>query len=61
MSRNQRMYYYTILGAAGGLVGWRLAETVGFVERPGTLPGGVPGVYFSDVLLGAALGLSIGL
>lgn len=60
MTRNLRMYYYTILGALGGLVGWRLTQTIGFLDRPGGLLGQVPGVYFSDVPLGGALGLSIG-
>ena len=61
MSRNLRMYYYTILGALGGLVGWRLTETVGFLNRPGEFLSSVPGVYFSDIVLGGALGLCIGL
>ena len=52
MSRNARMYYYTILGAIGGLVGWRLTESVGFLVRPN--------VYLSDLALGAVVGLSIG-
>jgi hypothetical protein len=52
MSRNLRMYYYTILGAMGGLVAWRLADLVGFRDRPS--------VYVSDILLGATVGLSIG-
>jgi hypothetical protein len=52
MSRNARMYYYTILGAIGGLIGWRLTESVGFLVRPN--------VYLSDLVLGAVVGLSIG-
>lgn len=60
MSRNLRMYYYTILGAIGGLIAWRLTETIGFLDRPGVLLSDVPGVYFSDLLLGGAVGFSIG-
>lgn len=60
MSRNLRLYYYTILGALGGLVGWRLTQTIGFLDRPSGLLEEVPGIYFSDLLLGGALGLSIG-
>lgn len=52
MSRNFRLYYYTILGALGGLVGWRVTESVGFLDQPS--------VYVSDLLLGALTGLCIG-
>src|SRR5574341_1250876 len=52
MSRNLRIYYYTILGAMGGLLGWQLTDFVGFLK-------GMP-VYLSDVVIGGLLGLSIG-
>lgn len=54
------MYYYSILGAMGGLVGWRLTQAIGFLGHPSGFLDEVPGVYFSDLLLGGALGLSIG-
>src|SRR5215831_2632593 len=52
MSRNLRIYYYAVLGAIGGLIAWRLTDTVGFVNQPN--------VYVSDLLRGAITGLSIG-
>ena len=52
MSRNLRIYYYAVLGAIGGLIAWRLTDTVGFINRPN--------VYVSDLLRGAVTGLSIG-
>src|SRR5574341_41883 len=52
MSRNLRMYYYTLLGMAGGLIGAKIIDLIGFLEQPG--------VYVSDALLGAVLGLCIG-
>ncbi len=52
MSRNLRIYYYAVLGAMGGLLGWQLTDLFGFLE-------GMP-VYISDVVRGALLGLSIG-
>jgi len=53
MSRRMRIYYYTVLGALGGLFGWQIAELLGFV--------GGQNVYLSDALLGGAIGLSVGL
>src|SRR5574341_552227 len=52
MSRNFRIYHYAILGAIGGLIAWRLTESVGFLNQPS--------IYLSDLLLGAVVGLSIG-
>ncbi len=52
MSFRLRLYYYAILGAMGALVGWRIAETLGFVRGQS--------VYVSDVLLGALIGLFLG-
>ena len=52
MSRNLRLYYYAFLGALGGLIGWRLSQSAGFMS-------GVP--FFIAVLpLGALTGLSVG-
>src|SRR5262249_7137298 len=44
--------YYAVLGAIGGLIAWRLTDTVGFINQPN--------VYVSDLLRGAITGLSIG-
>lgn len=46
------MYYYAVLGAMGGLIGWRLSEVGGYLDRPN--------IYLADLLRGAALGLGIG-
>jgi hypothetical protein len=54
MSRNLRMYYYAVLGAIGGLVGWRLTDLGDLLPRSGM------GIYATDLLQGAALGLAIG-
>lgn len=52
MSRNLRMYYYAVLGAIGGLVAWRLTESLSFLNQPN--------IYLSDFLRGAVTGLCIG-
>src|SRR5258708_28149051 len=52
MNRNLRIYYYTILGALGGLIAWRLTDLIGFVNQSS--------VYVSDLVRGAITGLSIG-
>ncbi len=52
MSRNLRIYYYTILGALGGLIAWRLTDLMGFVNPAN--------VYVSDLVRGAITGLCIG-
>ncbi len=52
MSLRLRSYYYAVLGAMGALMGWRITETLGFVRGQS--------VYFSDVLLGAFIGLFLG-
>jgi hypothetical protein len=53
MSRYAKAYYYAVLGAMGGLLGWQVTETLGFV--------GSQSVYLSDVLLGGLIGLCVGL
>ena len=53
MSRYAKAYYYAVLGAMGGLFGWQVTETLGFVRSQN--------VYLSDVLLGALIGLCVGL
>ncbi|MBI4786149.1 MAG: FHA domain-containing protein [Chloroflexi bacterium] len=52
MSLRLRSYYYAVLGALGALIGWRITDTFGFV--------GGQSVYLSDVLLGAVIGLCLG-
>ena len=53
MSRLMRLYYYTILGAAGGLIGWQVSNLVGLSI--------LETVYMSEVVVGGLVGLSIGL
>jgi len=53
MNRYMRAYYYAVLGAMGGLFGWQITETLGFV--------GGQNVYLSDALLGGVIGLCVGL
>jgi hypothetical protein len=47
-----RLYYYGVLGAIGGLVGWQISNLLGlsFVKN----------IYLAEVILGALIGLSIG-
>ena len=52
MTRNWRIYYYTILGAIGGLLAWRLTDLLHLDQYP---------LYLADAAQGAAAGLSIGL
>jgi hypothetical protein len=52
MSRNLRIYYYTLLGATGGLIAWRLTDLIRLEQS---------NIYIADAILGAATGLSIGL
>jgi hypothetical protein len=53
MNRHMRAYYYAVLGAMGGLFGWRIVESLGFMSGRN--------VYLSDVLLGGVIGLCVGL
>jgi hypothetical protein len=53
MSLRLRSYYYAVLGAIGALVGWRVSESLGFIRGQA--------VYVSDALLGAIIGLCLGL
>jgi hypothetical protein len=47
-----RTYYYAILGAIGGLVGWRISDLLGLSF--------VSNIYLSEAIVGALIGLSIG-
>ncbi|MBI3158045.1 MAG: FHA domain-containing protein [Chloroflexi bacterium] len=53
MTRYSRLYYYTILGAIGGLISWQVSNILGlsFLQN----------VYLSEVVVGGLIGLCIGL
>jgi hypothetical protein len=53
MNRKLRTYYYGVLGAIGGLIGWQISNLTG-LSFTGS-------VYLSEVILGALIGLSVGL
>ncbi len=53
MSRLMRLYYYAVLGAIGGLVGWQISNLVGLSF--------LSSVYMSEIVVGALIGLSIGM
>jgi hypothetical protein len=52
MSRFTRLYYYTLLGAIGGLIGWQISNVLGlsFLQN----------VYLSELVVGALIGFFIG-
>lgn len=52
MSRFTRLYYYTLLGAIGGLIGWQVSNVLG-LSFTGSL-------YFSEVVVGGLIGFFIG-
>ncbi len=52
MSRRVRTYYYAILGAIGGLVGWQFSNMAG-LSFMGNL-------YLSEAIVGAVIGLCVG-
>lgn len=53
MSRTMRTYYYAVLGAIGGLVGWQVSNVLGLSFSKS--------IYLSDLVTGALLGLCLGL
>lgn len=53
MNRRMRTYYYAILGAIGGLVGWQVSDRLGLSFTTN--------LYLSEVVVGASIGLVIGL
>ena len=53
MNRWMRTYYYAVLGALGGLIGWQISNLLGLSFASN--------VYLSDAVVGALVGLSIGL
>jgi len=52
MSRRMRAYYYAVLGAIGGLVGWQLSNILGLSFSRS--------IYLSDVVVGGLLGICLG-
>jgi len=52
MSRTMRLYYYAVLGAMGGLIGWQASNMLGLSFWSN--------LYLSEVLVGGLIGLSIG-
>jgi hypothetical protein len=48
-----RTYFYAVLGAFGGLIGWLISDSLGLSF--------VSNVYLSEALVGALVGLSVGL
>ncbi len=53
MSRRMRTYFYAVLGAIGGLVGWQVSDYLGLSFTTN--------LYLSEVVAGALIGLVIGL
>lgn len=53
MNRRMRTYYYAILGAIGGLIGWQVSNTLGLSF--------ITNLYLSEGVVGALVGLTIGL
>ena len=52
MSRLMRLYYYAVLGAMGGLIGWQASNKIGLSFWSN--------IYLSEILVGGLIGLSIG-
>jgi hypothetical protein len=48
-----RAYYYAVLGAIGGLIGWQISDLLGLSFTPN--------IYLSEAVVGALIGLSVGL
>ncbi len=51
MNRWMRTYYYAILGAMGGLIGWQVSNMIGL---------SFASLYLSEAVVGGLIGLSIG-
>ncbi len=52
MTRQMRLFFYGVLGAIGGLIGWHASNLLGLSFAPS--------IYVAEVVLGAMIGLSIG-
>jgi FHA domain len=53
MNRIMRLYYYGVLGAIGGVIGWQASNLIGL-----SFTGNV---YLSEIVVGALIGFCIGL
>jgi hypothetical protein len=53
MSRNMRAYYYGVLGAIGGAIGWQISNLTGLSFTPN--------VYLSEIVVGGLIGCFVGL
>ena len=53
MNRRMRSYYYALLGAIGGLIGWQVSDLLGLSFSSN--------LYLSEALVGALVGLCVGL
>lgn len=53
MNRNMRTYFYAVLGAIGGLIGWQISGLLGLSF--------ITNLYISEMVVGALVGFSIGL
>ncbi len=53
MNRNMRTYFYAVLGAIGGLIGWQISGLLGLSF--------VSNLLVSEMVVGALVGFSIGL
>jgi len=53
MSRRMRTYFYAVLGAIGGLIGWQVSDLLGLSFTSN--------LYTSEAVVGALVGLCIGL
>ena len=53
MNRRMRTYYYAILGAIGGLIGWQVSNALGLSF--------ITNLYLSEAIVGALVGFTIGL
>ncbi|RLD03834.1 MAG: hypothetical protein DRI65_11995, partial [Chloroflexota bacterium] len=47
-----RLYYYAVLGAMGGLIGWQASNAIGLSFWSS--------LYLSEIVVGGLIGLSIG-
>lgn len=53
MNRSMRLYYYGVLGAIGGVIGWQASNLIG-LSFTGS-------VYMSEIVVGALIGFFVGL
>jgi len=53
MNRRMRSYYYALLGAIGGLIGWQISDLLGLSFSAN--------LYLNEALVGALVGLCVGL